>query len=238
MRRHPSVMGMAAGVLVLAGMASGAGRAAAVSMEGGGGVPMGAGGAVPVAVLGGGAPGPRILRGRSPPESARPAIWRTYDMIVDFQSLPRTYTCDQLWYEFRGILLRLGAPRAGINILPYDCSPTPDGDLKSPRVEIRFQLPFLLQPGVTGAPIEAVEGTVRLSPGKPKSLHASDCQLLQQIRQTMLASMPVEVDAAHFDCSAPPPRSGRFWVTLRLPRLASPRIAAAARQPDGAAAPR
>lgn len=166
--------------------------------------------------------------------AARPAIWRTYDLIVDFQSLPRTYTCDQLWYEFRGILLRFGAPPAGIDILPYDCSPTPQGDLRSPHVEARFQLPFLLQPGVTGAPIHAVEGTVRLSPGKPKTLHASDCQLLKQIRQTMLASMPVKVDAAHFDCAAPAPRSGRFWVTLRLPVLAPP----PARAPSGAAAPR
>lgn len=24
----------------------------------------------------------------------RPAIWRTYDMIVDLTHLPRTYTCD------------------------------------------------------------------------------------------------------------------------------------------------
>ncbi|MBW4050663.1 MAG: hypothetical protein HIU85_04245 [Proteobacteria bacterium] len=168
--------------------------------------------------------------------AARPAIWRTYDMIVDFQSLPRTYTCDQLWYEFRGILLRFGAPPAGINILPYDCSPTPDGDLKSPHVEVRFQLPFLLQPGVTGAPIHAVEGTVRLSPGKPKTLHASDCQLLRQIRQTMLASMPVKVDSAHFDCSAPPSRAGKFWVTLRLPVVASAQAAAGG--PSGAAAPR
>lgn len=193
------------------------------------------GGAWSVSSIGRAAPVP-AARDTTQGSTARPAIWRTYDMIVDFQRLPRTYTCDQLWYEFRGILLRLGAPPAGINILPYDCSPTPDGDLKSPHVEVRFQLPFLLQPGVTGAPIHAVEGTVRLSPGRPKTLHASDCQLLKQIRQTMLASMPVKVDAAHFDCAAPAPRSGRFWVTLRLPVLA--RARPAARAPSGAAAPR
>lgn len=157
-------------------------------------------------------------------------------MIVDFQRLPRTYTCDQLWYAFRGILLRLGAPPAGINILPYDCSPTPDGDLKSPHVEVRFQLPFLLQSGVTGAPLQAVEGTVRLSPGKPKILRRSDCELLQQIRETMLASMPVKVDAAHFDCSGPPSRAGRFGVTVRLPVLAGAPPAAGA--PSRKAVPR
>lgn len=158
--------------------------------------------------------------GQPAADVARPAIWRTYDMIVSLQKLPRTYTCDQLWYEFRGILLRLGAPAAGINILPYDCSPTPSGDLKSPQVEVRFQLPFVLKPGITGAPIQAVERAVRLAPGQPKTLEASDCQLLEQVSQTMLASMPVQVESAHFDCAAGPRRAGRFGVTVRLPVLA------------------
>jgi hypothetical protein len=237
MRPSLSAASVALCVLLWAGAAAaanGAGRAVPEPATGGGasGAPVAASGTVPMAFHGDGAPGPRVVRGRSPPAEARPAIWRTYDMIVDFQNLPRTYTCDQLWYEFRGILLRFGAPPAGINILPYDCSPTPSGDLKSPHVEARFQLPFLLQPGVAGAPIHAVEGTVRLSPGTPKTLHASDCELLKQIRQTMLASMPVTVDAAHFDCAAPAPRSGRFWVRLRLPVLAP------ARGSSGAADPR
>lgn len=148
---------------------------------------------------------------------ARPALWRTYDMIVNFQNLPRTYTCDQLWYEFHGLLLRLGAPLVGINILPYHCSPSPSGDMKSPSVQARFQLPFLLQPGLKGAPFTAAERPIRLSPGEPKTLHASDCLLFQQIDRTLLASLPAEVHDAHFDCSAPPPRSGKFVVTLTLP---------------------
>jgi hypothetical protein len=214
------------------------GPAACALALAGGALAHGAGGAVPLAVHGGGAPGPRVVRGRSPPSAARPAIWRTYDMIVNFQSLPRTYTCDQLWYEFHGILLRLGAPAASISILPYDCSPSPGGYMRSPHVEVRFRLPFVLQPGVTGAPIEAVERAVRLAPGEPKTLQASDCQLLQQIEQTMLASMPVEVRAAHFDCSAPAPRSGRFTVTVKVPAVAKTGAMAAAGPPSAAPAPR
>lgn len=153
------------------------------------------------------------------PKSAtegRPALWRTYDMIVGLKNLPRTYTCDQLWYEFDGILVRLGAPRVGISILPYHCSPSPGGDLRSPSVQARFVLPFMLQPGLK-APFTAVERTLRLAPGEPKTLHPSDCQLFQQIDQTLLASLPVKVREAHFDCAAPPPRSGEFAVTLTLP---------------------
>ena len=102
----------------------------------------------------------------------RPAIWRTYDMIVDFQNLPRTYTCDQLWYEFHGILLRLGAPAASINILPYDCSPAPAGDLKSPHVEIRFQLPFVLQRGNQG---RAHPGGRALRPARSRGAQDPAC---------------------------------------------------------------
>ena len=139
-------------------------------------------------------------------------------MIVNFQSLPRTYTCNQLWYEFQGILLRLGAWPYSMSILPYHCSPSPSGDLKSPDVEVRFQLPFFLQ-GVAAkaAPAQAIERTIRLSPGEPKTLQASDCQLLQQIDGTLLASIVARVDEENFHCSAGPPRSANFSVTLSLP---------------------
>jgi hypothetical protein len=152
--------------------------------------------------------------------AGRPALWRTYDMIVNLQNLPRTYTCNQLWYEFHGILLRLGAWPYSINILPYQCSPTPSGYLRSPDVEIRFQLPIFLQAGVKVAPAEAIERTVRLSPGEPKTLQTSDCQLLRQIEQMMLTSIDgARVDEEHFDCAAPPPQGANFHVTLSLPMV-------------------
>jgi hypothetical protein len=140
-------------------------------------------------------------------------------MIVNFQNLPRTYTCDQLWYELHGLLLRLGAWPYSLNVLPYDCSPTPSGNVKSPNVEVRFQLPiFLSGVAVKSAPAEAIEGTVRLAPGEPKTLQASDCQLLQQIDQTLLPSIEAaHIDEQHFDCSAPQRRHAGFSVTLSLP---------------------
>lgn len=140
-------------------------------------------------------------------------------MIVNFQDLPRTYTCDQLWYELHGLLLRLGAWPYSLNVLPYNCSPTPSGNLKSPNVEVRFQLPiFLSGVAAKSPPAEAIERTVRLAPGEPKTLQSSDCQLLQQIDQTLLASIEgARIDEQHFDCSAPPRRRASFNVTLSLP---------------------
>ena len=150
--------------------------------------------------------------------AVKPALWRTYDLIVNLQSLPRTYTCDELWYEFHGILLRLGAWPYSINILPYQCSPSPAGDMKSPNVQVRFQLPFFLQGAAArSAPAEAVERTLRLSPGEPKTLHASDCQLMRQISRTLLTSIPVRIDRERFDCSGSAQRAARFYVVLTLP---------------------
>ncbi|HEX3845062.1 MAG TPA: hypothetical protein VHV80_11905 [Steroidobacteraceae bacterium] len=148
----------------------------------------------------------------------QPALWRTYDMIVNLQNLPRTYTCDQLWYEFHGILLQLGAWPYSVSILPYHCSPSPGGYLRSPDVEARFQLPiFLHGAAAKSAPAKAIERAVRLAPGEPKILQTSDCQLLQQIAQTMLASIEARVDATHFDCAGSPGRASKFSVTVSLP---------------------
>lgn len=163
-----------------------------------------------------GAPAGAASAGAAP--VGRPALWRTYDMIVNLHDLPRTYTCDELWYAFHGILLHLGAWTYSLSILPYHCSPTPTGDMKSPDVEVRFQLPFFLQgEAVKWAPTTAIERTVRLVPGEPQTLHPADCQLLQQISQTLFASLPLRIDGQHFACSAPPPRSAHFEVTLSLP---------------------
>lgn len=176
-------------------------------------------------------------RGESQASAAagQPALWRTYDMIVNLHDLPRTYTCDQLWYEFHGILLQLGAWPYSISILPYHCSPSPSGSLRSPDVEARFQLPiFVHGAAVKWAPAKATERSVRLSPGEPKTLQSSDCQLLQQIDQTMLASIPVHVAEEHFDCSAGPRRAASFNVTVSLPMAVKmPTLAA-----TSAAAPR
>lgn len=160
--------------------------------------------------------------------AGQPALWRTYDMIVNLEGLPRTYTCDQLWYELHGILLQLGAWPYSVNILPYNCSPTPSGDMKSPNVQVHFQLPFFLTGAAAKwAPAKAIERTIRLSPGQPKTLQPSDCQLMQQISQTLLASIQVRVAEEHFDCSGPPRRAADFHVAVTLPVVVkAPAVAA------------
>lgn len=146
--------------------------------------------------------------------AAQPAVWRTYDMIVDLEHLPTTYTCDQLWYEFHGILLRLRVPAASLSILPYRCSPNAAGRLRSPHVELRFRMPSVVSgPETKWRQLSAVRRTVTIAPGRPRTLRPSDCHLLRQIRRTLLGALPVTVTASDLHCT----RRGRqlFGLTVR-----------------------
>jgi len=145
---------------------------------------------------------------------AVPAQWRTYDLLVQFHDLPRTYSCDDLWYRFRDVLLTLGA-RAYMTLTPYDCGYVGGGEARSPRVEAKFQLPWLLQGADTRyAEMSAVRREVRLVPGAPHSLQAGDCDLMRQLQETLLAALPVQVTTAAYTCNGP---DATFALTLQAP---------------------
>ena len=153
--------------------------------------------------------GAHVVRPAAP---GQPAVWRTYDLIVDLDKLPRTYSCDQLWYVFRGVLLRLGVPSDSVHILPYRCSRSPSGDLRSPRVQVSFRMPSILHgKAVQWAQLRAVRRTVTVQPGEPKRLGPTDCRLLRQIRETLLATLPVQVLSSDLHCGA----GAHFGVTVR-----------------------
>jgi len=134
--------------------------------------------------------------------AAVPAEWQTFDILVDFQSLPRTYSCDELWYKFRDVLRSLGA-RAYMTITPYDCGYLGGGEARAPRVEVKFQLPRPLHgPTTRYAQMSAIDKTIRLTPGSPPSLGFHDCEFAKQLDSTFLQSLPVRVETADFRCSA------------------------------------
>jgi len=130
-----------------------------------------------------------------------PAEWRAYAVLVDFADLPKTYSCDDLWYKFRDVLLKLGA-RAYLTITPYHCGVRGGGEARAPQVEVKFQLPQRLHgDAVRYAQISAGDATVELAPGSPRSLGADDCELVRQLQQGLLAALPVRVSSSAFRCS-------------------------------------
>ena len=164
----------------------------------------------------------------------QPAEWRDYDVLVRFTQLPRTYSCDELWYRLRDVLELLGA-RAYMTITPYHCGVQGGGQARSPSVEVQFELPLPLHgDAVRYAELEAVSAPVRLAPGAPRSLASADCELVRQLQDALLAALPVRVTAAEFRCTAP---HESFTLMLTATRAAPPASAQAGTAAGAAAQP-
>jgi len=141
------------------------------------------------------------------------AAWINRDVELNLQNLPHDYTCDALWYRFHAILLAIGA-REYMSIESYDCGK--GAGLRSPHVHLKF----LTLQQVTGDQIRwantrAIEKTVVLAPGEPKRLEPADCNLVQQVKDTLFAYLNMPVSAARFECTGPTPHfelSGRVLV--------------------------
>ncbi len=128
--------------------------------------------------------------------AAQPAAWLQHDLIVSLHNLPKTYSCNDLWYKFRDVLLELGA-RADYKILPYDCNS------RSPQVQLKFMLPQALTPAQKQyADLNATPKTVELQPGKPSTLKTSDCDLVSQMNSYFFPAIPLKVVSAQLECKA------------------------------------
>ena len=161
-------------------------------------------------------PASRAVARGAPP---KPAVWFAHDMIVDLQDLPKRYSCDDLWYRFRDVLLSIGA-RPDMQIFPYECN------TRSPRVHLQFSLPKMVSGAdVKYASLQAASETMRLEAGHPRSLDASDCVLLQQIKDTLLPALPVRVVSYRLTCVAPTASHRRFYLSVQAlsPASQSPR---------------
>ena len=85
-----------------------------------------------------------------------PAVWSRHALIVDLHDLPRRYTCDELWYKFKDVLLAIGAAPQ-MRILPYRCERRVGAMAYSPKVELDFSLPRILSvENAGGATLEVV----------------------------------------------------------------------------------
>src|SRR5581483_4146859 len=108
-------------------------------------------------------------------EMTQPAVWSPHALIVDLQNLPKRYSCDDLWYKFRDVLLALGA-RPDMKILVYQCGASAGALGYSPRVHLQFSTPELLdRDEAKWAQMQATTRSVRLTSGQPPSLRDSDC---------------------------------------------------------------
>jgi hypothetical protein len=161
--------------------------------------------------------------------SAAAATWRPYDLIIDLHNLPIRYSCDDLWYKFHDVLLALGA-RPDLQVLAYRCERGLQTQAaRSPRVELRFNLAETVDKSqARWADIIATPTTVRLAPGHPASLHDTDCELLRQMKDELLAALTPSTRVVSFDlaCAAPDTARWPFNVTVQALSAAKQPMAA------------
>ena len=150
-----------------------------------------------------------------PSTNANPAVWMSHAIIVDLKNLPKRYSCDDLWYKFHDVLLAIGA-RPNMKILPYRCDRRLGSVAYSPKVQLEFSLPRLVSgKQAQWADLDVVTKTVRLSPGVPEHLEDSDCNLMDQIRGTLLKSVQVAVPQFRLACLAPRTGESAFELTAQ-----------------------
>ena len=150
----------------------------------------------------------------SPPTT--PAVWTPHAILVDLENLPKSYTCDELWYKFRAVLLSIGA-RSSVTITPFYC------DSRSPSVELEFSIPQALQDKQAPvADLEASDNIITLEPGHPKRLDSGDCELLRQITDGLFAELPLQVMSFRLACYAPQAKHAHFQVTVKALTPESP----------------
>jgi hypothetical protein len=147
-------------------------------------------------------------------ETPNPAVWSPHTVIVDLQDLPHRYSCDDLWYKFKGVLLALGA-RPDMKILPYRCERAVGAEAYSPKVQLEFSTPAAVgAKSARWADMQAVSRSVHLEPGSPSRLDAKDCELLNQIRSSLLPLLGDRVTGFNLACQAPPTASPPFELTV------------------------
>jgi hypothetical protein len=122
----------------------------------------------------------------APPADAQPAVWTSKDLTFVFMGFTAHYSCDGLRDKIRHVLAELGA-REGFKVDYSGCSSSFGKPDPFPGVRIRMQV---LQPagaddkgsGVVGAHWKRVD----LHLDRDPVWEATDCELLEQIRQKIL----------------------------------------------------
>lgn len=172
----------------------------------------------------------------TPPAADQPAVWNAHDLIVSFDHLPKAYSCDNLWYKFRDVLRAIGA-RPDLQILAYQCGPKPGSPGFSPKVHLRFFIPEAVgRAQARWADFNATPRTVQLAPGHPPSIAASDCELLRQIKNGLLAALPNRVLSFNLACGTLAAHS-HFGVSIEALTLVEGPGRVAARDVPNADAP-
>lgn len=123
-------------------------------------------------------------------DSAQLAAWTPKELRFVYQGFTTRYSCDGLREKVRSALLALGARKKDLSVHEAACSTSPGRPDPFPGVTIRMQV---LKPLVAdaaapdvGAAVAAHWKTVDLRLDRDAVSESGNCELLEQIKQSIL----------------------------------------------------
>ncbi|MGB6451032.1 MAG: hypothetical protein WBE92_09800 [Steroidobacteraceae bacterium] len=118
--------------------------------------------------------------------NAQPAQWVQKTIRFTYLGFTTHYSCEGLRDEVRLVLLELGARKRDLSVHPYGCTRLLGGAEHFPGVAGTFSV---LQPqtGTSGGPTVAAHWqTVQVRLNQSSFDEAGQCELLEQVEQTIL----------------------------------------------------
>jgi len=123
----------------------------------------------------------------APAARAESAVWTPRELSFVYQGFTTKYSCDGLRDKVRSILLELGA-REDLKVTATGCS-SPGGPDPSPGVRIKMNV---LQPAADQSATAGTQSVpahwkaVDLTAGRDAVSAAGDCELVEQVKQSIL----------------------------------------------------
>jgi hypothetical protein len=149
-----------------------------------------------------------------------PAVWKETEFKFSYHGFTTSYSCAGLKYKVRLILAELGA-RANPRISTTGCE-IGGGVAIAPSVHVLAAFPEALPAGGADAQSFAAQtDVVTLSPRQPRGLEMGDCELVEQLRDSVFAQIGSRVLAENTACVPHQANLGRPYVQLEVLRSAA-----------------
>jgi hypothetical protein len=118
---------------------------------------------------------------------AQPAMWTPKELRLIYQGFTTHYSCDGLRDKVRQALLQLGA-RADLSVQETACASSAGRPDPFPGVNIKVQVlkPWDGAAAADAQPVPAHWKSIDLKLNRDPLHEAGDCELLEQIKQTVL----------------------------------------------------
>jgi hypothetical protein len=118
----------------------------------------------------------------APRDEALAAVWTSQELKFNYIGFTSRYSCDGLRDQVEQALITLGA-RRDLDVTPYGCT-TPGGPEPFPSTRIKMSTLKPVPANTQEGTVEAQWKTVNL--GGPDKLTPGDCELAEQIRDSIL----------------------------------------------------